>query len=84
MLPYHVLPVYGNASLGYYFVNIFVGTPNPQPQSVIIDTGSGILAMPCANCKSCGHDNHIHPPYDQSKSQSSRTLTCVYLFTILG
>jgi hypothetical protein len=51
MLPYHMLPVYGNASLGYYYVNIYVGSPNPQPQSVIVDTGSGILALPCVNCK---------------------------------
>jgi hypothetical protein len=25
----HILPVYGNASLGYYYVTVFVGTP-PQ------------------------------------------------------
>lgn len=77
MLPYHVLPVYGNASLGYYYVNIYVGSPEPQPQSVIIDTGSGILAMPCANCQSCGVKNHINPPYDFKKSPSSNVLTCV-------
>jgi hypothetical protein len=28
-LPEHTLPVYGNASLGYYYVKIFVGHP-PQ------------------------------------------------------
>lgn len=77
MLPFHVLPVYGNASLGYYYVNIYVGSPDPQPQSVIIDTGSGILAMPCINCKSCGVKNHIHPPYNYEKSKSSNVLTCV-------
>lgn len=47
LLPYHVLPVYGNASLGYYYVTLYVGTPDPQPQTVIVDTGSGILAVPC-------------------------------------
>lgn len=25
----HILPIYGNASLGYYYVTVFVGTP-PQ------------------------------------------------------
>lgn len=25
----HILPVYGNASLGYYYVTVYVGTP-PQ------------------------------------------------------
>lgn len=77
MLPYHVLPVYGNASLGYYYVNIFIGSPSPQTQSVIVDTGSGILAVPCSNCHSCGHKNHLNPPYDPSKSKSSHVLTCV-------
>jgi hypothetical protein len=28
-LPEHTLPVYGNASLGYYYVTLFVGHP-PQ------------------------------------------------------
>jgi hypothetical protein len=25
----HIIPVYGNASLGYYYVNLFIGSP-PQ------------------------------------------------------
>jgi hypothetical protein len=28
-LPNHIIPLYGNASLGYYYANIYVGTP-PQ------------------------------------------------------
>lgn len=84
MLPYHVLPIYGNASLGYYYANIFVGSPVPQPQSVIIDTGSGILAVPCISCKQCGHKNHINPPYDPKKSTSGKTLTCVFTSINLG
>lgn len=84
MLPYHVLPIYGNASLGYYYVNIYIGSPDPQPQSVIIDTGSGILAVPCANCKQCGHKNHIHSPYDPQKSTSSQVLTCVIKVYSIG
>ena len=28
-LPKHVIRVYGNASLGYYYVNLYIGTP-PQ------------------------------------------------------
>lgn len=78
LLPYHTLPVYGNTSLGYYYVNIYIGSPNPQPQSVILDTGSGILAVPCVDCKHCGLKNHIHPPFDYGKSESSKILTCVH------
>lgn len=28
-LKQHILPVHGNASLGYYYVNLYIGTP-PQ------------------------------------------------------
>lgn len=63
ILPYHELPIYGNASLGYYYVKIYVGSPEAQPQSVIIDTGSGLLAVPGNNCTKCSK-KHIDPPYD--------------------
>ncbi len=43
----HIIPVFGNASLGYFYVNLYIGTP-PQKQSVIVDTGSGQLALPCS------------------------------------
>ena len=76
MLPYHVLPVYGNASLGYYYVTLYVGTPEPQAQTVIVDTGSGILAVPCTECRSCGQ-KHLNPPYNPSNSTASKQLICV-------
>jgi hypothetical protein len=68
-LPEHTLLVYGNASLGYYYVEIFVGHP-PQQQSVIIDTGSGQLALPCNKCTSC-NPKHIDKPFDMSKSKTA-------------
>lgn len=74
-LPKHVIQVFGNATLGYYYINLYVGTP-PQEQSVIIDTGSGQLAMPCSKCVSCGN-SHIHKPFDLRSSSSSKVLTCV-------
>jgi hypothetical protein len=75
-LPYHTLPVYGNASLGYYYVKIYLGSPETQPQSVIVDTGSGILAVPCTKCRGCSA-HHIDSPYDPEKSTYSSFLTCV-------
>jgi hypothetical protein len=71
----HIIPLYGNSSLGYYYANIFIGTP-PQMQSVIVDTGSGILALPCSRCTSCGR-GHLNPPYRLESSSSSRYVTCV-------
>eukprot|EP00913_Durusdinium_trenchii_P014516 g13617.t1 len=51
--------LYGNVDhYAYYFVDLVVGTP-PQRVSVILDTGSGVAAYPCANCGHCGP--HIDP-----------------------
>lgn len=57
----HTIPLYGNATLGYYYANLYIGTP-PQEQSVIADTGSGVLALPCSKCTSCGY-RHLQPPF---------------------
>ena len=57
----HIIPLYGNATLGYYYANIFVGSP-PQEQSVIMDTGSGLLALPCSKCTACGL-KHLNVPF---------------------
>lgn len=81
-LPGHTLPIYGNASLGYYYVTIFVGHP-PQKQSVIIDTGSGQLALPCNKCTSC-NPKHIDTPFDMKKSKTAEYLTCVLRNKIIG
>lgn len=42
----------------YYFIDLMVGTP-PQLTSVIVDTGSHLLAFPCGGCDQCGH--HLVP-----------------------
>lgn len=59
-----------------------MGSPDPQPQSVIVDTGSGLLAVPGAECRRCSR-THIDPPYDPKKSDSSVHLTCVIFFQYL-
>lgn len=76
LLDKHILPVYGNASLGYYYVNLYIGSP-PQKQSVIIDTGSGQLALPCSECKSCG-TSHLEKPLDIRRSSTNKIVTCVH------
>ena len=45
----HSMRLRGNSTLGYYYLNIYVGTP-PQIQSVIVDTGSAITTFPCTDC----------------------------------
>jgi hypothetical protein len=66
--------VYGDiAAYGYYFIDLLVGTP-PQRVSVIADTGSGLVAFPCAGCGHCG--KHIDPTFDASNSSSLRWVPC--------
>ena len=43
--------VYGSVDLGYYYVDIYVGTPKVK-QAVIVDTGSLVTAFPCTGCVS--------------------------------
>lgn len=67
--------VYGNSSyMKYYYTNIYVGTP-PQKQSVIIDTGSLLTAIPCKpHCTNCG--KHLYSYYDMTQSSTSEILGC--------
>ena len=69
-------PLKGNLeSLGYYAVDVCVGTPPTQQFELIVDTGSGTTAFPCAGCSGCGH--HLTGArYDASRSSSAEPLTC--------
>lgn len=66
--------LYGNIDeYAYWFVDLLVGTP-PQRVSLILDTGSGLAAFPCASCKHCG--KHIDPNFDISKSSTAKWTPC--------
>lgn len=66
--------LYGNIdAYAYYFVDLLVGTP-PQRVSVILDTGSGLCAFPCAGCQHCG--KHIDPNFDISLSSTAKWVKC--------
>eukprot|EP00434_Breviolum_minutum_P012780 symbB.v1.2.011262.t1/scaffold748.1/size165754/16 len=68
--------LYGNVDdFAYYFVDLVIGTP-PQRASVILDTGSGVCAYPCANCEHCGH--HMDPVFDIAKSSTASWLRCAF------
>ncbi|GAX26415.1 hypothetical protein FisN_37Hh035 [Fistulifera solaris] len=61
---------------GTHYVDLWVGTP-PQRQTVIIDTGSGVTAFPCATCTHCGvPEYHASRLFQQDDSITFRLLTC--------
>ncbi len=68
-------PIFGNTTaLNYYYVDIWIGNP-PQRQSVIIDTGSHITAVPCQPfCEKCG--SHLNKYYDMRNSNESSVIDC--------
>jgi hypothetical protein len=66
--------IFGNSeSYGYYFVDLWVGTP-PSKQTVIIDTGSRLTAFPCTGCRECG--THLDSYFDYQASSTSRVIPC--------
>ncbi|PFH36433.1 aspartyl protease ASP5 [Besnoitia besnoiti] len=66
--------LYGSMfSYAYYFLDILVGTP-PQRSSVILDTGSSLLAFPCVGCSECGV--HLDPAMDTSRSMTGEWIDC--------
>lgn len=70
------LALYGSVhSTAYWFADVFIGSPRPQRQSLIIDTGSSVMGFPCLDCQNrCGR--HIDNAYDRSTSGSVKPLNC--------
>lgn len=60
-------------SEGYYWTFVDIGTP-PQRFSVIVDTGSGLTAVPCDGCATCG--THMDPKFDPSDSSTAAFVGC--------
>lgn len=70
------VPVFGDfKDLAYYYADVFVGTP-PQKFTVIADTGSALMAVPCAECSDCGFSNHLNPPYSAGASSTAAAVAC--------
>lgn len=61
---------------GTHYIDLWVGTPTPQRQTVIVDTGSGVTAFPCEECKGCGDMYHTDTYFQESKSKTFRSLSC--------
>jgi len=60
---------------GTHYVDLWVGTP-AQRQTVIVDTGSGVTAFPCSECKDCGKNYHASPFFVEDKSVSFHKMQC--------
>lgn len=63
------------ATGGSHFLTLAVGTP-PQPQAVIIDTGSALMAFGCVPGCDAGCGTHTYPFFALEKSTTARTLSC--------
>jgi len=62
---------------GTHYVDLWLGGPKPQRQTVIVDTGSGVTAFPCKGCKGCGVPKyHSDGLFDQDQSTSFKQLSC--------
>ena len=62
---------------GTHYVDLWCGSPTPQRQTVIVDTGSAVTAFPCSGCRDhCGKDYHIDLVYEESQSKSFEKLDC--------
>jgi hypothetical protein len=59
----------------YFYVDVYLGSQK-QRQSLIVDTGSGITALPClGHCASCG-TNHLNDYFDINASLTKQVLDC--------
>lgn len=56
---------------GSHHVYVYVGSPNPQRQTLILDTGSRFMAFPCFPCKGCGR-HHSEFYYNDTQSTTHR------------
>ncbi|ETV94585.1 hypothetical protein H310_11853 [Aphanomyces invadans] len=66
-------PVPLNLGLGTHYTWIYAGSP-PQRASVIVDTGSHLMAFPCNGCDGCG--KHTDAPFDTTKSSTLKYPSC--------
>ena len=56
-----------------HYTWVYAGTP-PQRASVIVDTGSALMAFPCSGCDGCG--NHTDLPFDADNSSTLVHVKC--------
>jgi len=60
----------------YYAAVLQIGTPVPQRQSVIIDTGSAITFVACTGCPASKCNKHDDPNFVPAKSETFKWEDC--------
>mmetsp|Transcript_31796 Transcript_31796/g.38438 ORF Transcript_31796/g.38438 Transcript_31796/m.38438 type:complete len:477 (-) Transcript_31796:588-2018(-) len=75
LLPSAALKIHGGGlSTGYFYAKVKLGSPS-QDFEVILDTGSGLLYVPCSGCgKRCG--KHQDSYFKSEKSTTYSELSC--------
>lgn len=79
LLPSNSTPLMASLYQGYgtHYIDAYVGYPIPQRQTLIVDTGSHLIAFPCNSCQHCGGEGyHTDGNYDSTQSETFRKLTC--------
>lgn len=59
--------------VGYFYATLPLGTP-PSYFNVIVDTGSTVTYVPCADCAHCGR--HDDAPFNPSASKTAKWVGC--------
>lgn len=70
-------PLYGNSTdLEYFYVTVYVGSQR-HPQALIVDTGSSLAAIPCAEyCSAATCGTHINGLFESELSTAHALLSC--------
>lgn len=71
---YQAVPL--SQGYGTHYANLWIGSPQPQRKTLIVDTGSHYMAFPCVGCHNCGDKFHTDPYFDPSKSKTFHRLQC--------
>ncbi|KAL6782176.1 ASP2 [Auxenochlorella protothecoides x Auxenochlorella symbiontica] len=70
------IPLHGAVKeFGYFFANVYLGSP-ARKFSVIVDTGSTMTYIPCAECGSSCGPNHWGGSFDPRTSNTSERIGC--------
>ena len=72
-LPIATVTVPLHASTGTHHVHVYIGSP-PQRQTLILDTGSRLMAFPCDPCTNCGR--HVSKYFHPGLSTTDRSPSC--------
>jgi len=62
-----------HAASGTHHVHVYIGSP-PQRQTLIVDTGSRLMAFPCQPCRACG--THASKYFNPHLSTTDRRPQC--------